>query len=283
MLPNFLVCGAQKSGTTSLHAYLRQHPQIYLPEKKELNYFNLNWSKSLAWYEAHFNAWSGQEAAGEVSPLYLWHPETAERIAETLPAARLIFILRNPIDRAFSNYWFNVARGAQNPNETFSEVIRTQDGQWRYLSKGLYAEQLSRYGALFPSKSRLVLYTEDLKKDPQSLLRAISEFLSLESNRELHVGALYNTTQTPRNPWMSFAWGLWVANRQQARQFVPPRIASATRRLRQSFHRLVFQSQSPSPMAASDRDYLRCWFAADVANLREMLGEPGPWTSDFFE
>ena len=150
MLPNFLVCGVQKATTTSLYAYLRQHPQIYLPETKELNYFNQHWGKPLTWYAAHFAAWSGQPAVGEVSPLYLWDEHTPERIARTLPEARLIFLLRNPIDPAYSIDWFNVARGVQNPKESFSAAIRSPEGEWRYLSKGLYAAQLSRYVLHFP-------------------------------------------------------------------------------------------------------------------------------------
>lgn len=281
MLPNFLVCGAQKAATTSLYAYLRQHPQIYLPETKELNYFNLNWDKSLAWYEDLFASWSGQPAVGEVSPLYIWEEQVPERIAQTLDSPRLIFLLRNPIDRAYSNYWFNVSRAAQNPAVGFSQAIRNKEGEYRYLSKGLYGQQLTRYAALFPRERLLVLYTEDLKSNPHTTLKRVFEFLDVVPNVEVSVANRHNATRMPRNPVVATVWARWLDQRDRIRRLIPERLANLSRRARKDLHGMLFREASPPPMSQADRDYLRKWFSSDVAELGRLLDQVPPWTSDF--
>lgn len=109
MLPNFLIVGAQKCGTTSLHEYLYQHPQIYLPEGKETKFFaeDARYSKGITYYEdVCFSTYSGESAVGEVDPDYMYFEQALERIAEHLDlrTTKLIFVLRNPVDRAFSHY-----------------------------------------------------------------------------------------------------------------------------------------------------------------------------------
>lgn len=281
MLPNFLVCGVQKAATTSLYAYLRQHPQIYLPDTKELNYFNLNWDKPLAWYEDLFTSWTGQAAVGEVSPLYMWEERVPERIAQTLDNPRLIFLLRNPIDRAYSNYWFNVERGAQNPAASFGEAIRSKEGEYRYLSKGLYEQQLNRYAAFFRRERLLVLYTEILRSNPRQTLRSVFEFLEIDREVEVSVSSKHNATRVPSNPMVSSIWARWLKQRDHIKRIVPQEVADWTRSARKGLHARQFKVFLPPPMDMADREYLREWYSVEVANLERLLGKGAPWGSDF--
>src|SRR5918992_1234170 len=118
MLPNFLIIGAAKAGTTSLWAYLREHPQVFMAEPKELHFFVAasNWKRGLGWYESHFDRAKGSVAVGEACGAYSRFPThrgVPARIAGVVPDARLIYLVRHPIDRMVSNYVLNVRLGVE--------------------------------------------------------------------------------------------------------------------------------------------------------------------------
>lgn len=109
-LPNFLCVGASKTGTSSMHAVLQQHSQIFLPKTKETHFFHKNYGKGMDWYKAHYTGASNETAIGEICPTYIYNPESPERIAKIIGKdVKLIFILRNPADKMFSNYKMNLA------------------------------------------------------------------------------------------------------------------------------------------------------------------------------
>ena len=128
-LPTFLIIGTMKGGTTSLHRYLRQHPEVFMPERKELNFFldeyagppidppeERNWSRGITWYERQFAGAERERAVGEASANYSRYPTypgVAERIAEVVPKVKIIYLVRNPIDRVFSHYLHDVANGRE--------------------------------------------------------------------------------------------------------------------------------------------------------------------------
>ena len=201
-LPNFLILGAQKAGTTALYAYLRWHPQVTGPSFKEVSFFDRHYARGERWYRAHFPA-RRRAAIGEASPSYLLHPLAPERVAALLPGARLIALLRNPVDRAFSHYQHEVALGREQLS--FEEAIAAEDGRLRgevermladpayfshpwwnytYIARGRYAEQLERWYVVFPRERLLALFTEELGQDPGTTYRRVLEFLGLE-RREL--------------------------------------------------------------------------------------------------
>src|SRR5215208_8528317 len=111
-LPDFLILGAQKAGTTALYAYLRWHPQITGPSFKEVSFFDRHYARGERWYRAHLPM-RRSSIVGEASPSYLFHPLAPERVAQMLPNARLVALLRNPVDRAFSHYQHEVALGRE--------------------------------------------------------------------------------------------------------------------------------------------------------------------------
>ncbi|HEX4954128.1 MAG TPA: sulfotransferase [Thermoanaerobaculia bacterium] len=189
-LPNLIVGGAQKSGTTTLHRLLESHPGVFFPARpQEIHFFDLDdrYARGLDWYAGHFTAWAGQPVIAQTSPLYLYEPAAAGRIAAALPAVRLIFVLRHPIERAASHYWHEVRYGWEplSFEEALErEPLRLQGGQearrhYSYLDRGRYAAQLRRYFDLFPAEQILVLTYDQLVADLPALGRRCAEFLGL--------------------------------------------------------------------------------------------------------
>ena len=200
-LPDFLVLGAQKAGTTALYAYLRRHPQIGGPAWKEVSFFDRHWARGTRWYRGNFPLRRGALAIGEASPSYLFHPLAPQRVREVVPSARLVALLRNPVDRALSHYHHAVAFGREPLS--FEEALDREDerlageverlvadpryfsrGWWdhTYVARGLYAEQLERWLAVFPREQLLVLPTEELARDPAGTHAIVLAFLGVPSH-----------------------------------------------------------------------------------------------------
>jgi hypothetical protein len=201
-LPDFLILGAQKAGTTALYAYLRWHPGIAGPSFKEVSFFDRHYARGERWYRAHLPA-RPRGIVGEASPSYLFHPLAPERVARMLPNVRLIALLRNPVDRAFSHYQHEVALGREELS--FEDALAREDERMRgeldhmladptyfsyawwnytYAARGRYAEQLERWFAAFRRDQLLVLLTDELAADTAGTYRQVLAFLGVEE-REL--------------------------------------------------------------------------------------------------
>jgi hypothetical protein len=196
-LPHFLVLGTQKGGTTTLQELLAGHPAVFLPACKEVHYFSLHADRGVDWYRARFAAARLGQRRGEITPYYLFHPHAPARIRALLPRARLVALLRDPVERALSQYFHAWRHGFETlPLEQAlaaeparlagaEEALRAPGGQHlshqkhSYLSRGRYTEQLRRYEALFPAEQLLVLRSEDLFADPEPTWRRIQAFLGL--------------------------------------------------------------------------------------------------------
>jgi hypothetical protein len=178
MLPNLIIIGAMKCGTTSLRYYLNQHPDIAMAPDV-LNFFvaERNWNRGRAWYEAQF---SGPERIhGDCSPRYTTHPihrDVAERMAALVPDAKLLYLVRDPIERLVSHYLHNLAEGRES--RAFDAVLRELDGG-EYVLRGHYAAQLERFLPYY-ERSLLVVFNEDLRQRRLPTLRRIFEFLGVD-------------------------------------------------------------------------------------------------------
>ncbi|MDY7109710.1 MAG: sulfotransferase [Planctomycetota bacterium] len=198
-LPDFLIVGAARCGTTWLYECLRRHPQVYLPPEKrpEPHFFlkNAEYERGLRYYSDRYFVGVGRDRiAGEASTSYLYHPSVAPRIAEHLPGVRLIAILRNPVDRAFSNYIVSSRNGFEPLG--FSEAIRVEPERlahpqstfereicpFAYIDRGRYSAQLARYLELFPGDRLHVALFDDLVAAPGETLRAAQAFLDVDPN-----------------------------------------------------------------------------------------------------
>lgn len=189
--PAFFCVGAQKSGTTALHHYLSRHPGIFLPGVKETHFFDDGhgeWNLGLHHYlEKYFGPASSKVLAGEIDPEYLFFPEVPERLAHHFPDARLIFVFREPVSRAYSHYWMTVRRGreplgfsaalAAEPGRMLGDHLSQSD--FSYASRGYYAAQVSRYLDYFPLDRMLFLLSDDLKRLPEGTLSRVYDFLGL--------------------------------------------------------------------------------------------------------
>jgi hypothetical protein len=202
-LPDFLILGAQKAGTTSLYEYLSEHPDVVPAAKKEVHYFDLNAHRSLNWYRGHFPLRSrpGQlrlRLTGEATPYYLFHPRAPFRVSEALPHVKLIVLLRHPVARAYSAHNHEVALGwetlpfeealAREPHRLAGEEERMlrepryasyAHGHYAYLERGRYARQIRRWMQYFPREGFLFLKAEELFADPASVYARVLDFLGL--------------------------------------------------------------------------------------------------------
>lgn len=216
--PNFFVIGAGRSGTTSLYHYLKQHPDVFMSPIKETNFFFYEGEAArsrfmgslekkdhfpvvtMEDYLALFRRASGKKAIGEASPLYLHSPHAARRIKEFAPEAKLIAILRHPVDRAYSSYYMHV-RERREPR-TFEEAIRQEQAgaedlslmlpQSSYLRLGLYSRYLLHYFQLFNRTHLAVHLFDDLKADPQGLMRKLFRFLGVADDFVPDMSHQYN-------------------------------------------------------------------------------------------
>lgn len=188
--PDFFVLGAQKGGTTSLYCYLQEHPQIQMPARKELHFYDLYYERGLQWYLSLFpekNS-NGYPLTGDVTPRYLPHPEVPRRMYSHFPDAKLIILLRNPVARAFSGYKHTVRFGLTDlPFEYLIdreiEGICSGDSHAAPYSgtvvRGLYARQIKRWLEYYPKEQILILISEDFFKNTQKNMDKIYAFLGL--------------------------------------------------------------------------------------------------------
>lgn len=184
MLPNFLIIGATRSGTTWMDENLRIHRDIFMPTKKELHFFDRDYDKGLAFYENYFSAFSGEKAIGEATPAYLHclytNRDVPSLIHKHLPNVKLIVSLRNPVERAYSHFMNVQAKHDHNAGISFEQKLQKLRGGAELIREGFYAEQLQRYYRLFPAENILVMLYDDLVADPHAFLRRLYEFLGVD-------------------------------------------------------------------------------------------------------
>ncbi len=201
-LPDFLIIGAQKCGTTFLYHLLCQHPYVEPAATKEVHFFDTNFNKGVEWYRSRFSPPTQKDGrkilTGESSPYYIYHPHAARRAAQVVPGTRLIALLRNPVDRAYSDYNHKAREGRDSLS--FEEAIAAEEERLRgekekmladesyaspsyrkfsYLSRGVYADQLKEWRGYFDEEQLLVLKSEDFFENPQASFEHVLGFLGL--------------------------------------------------------------------------------------------------------
>ena len=288
-LPNFLVIGAAKSGTTALYHFLRQHPQVYMSPEKEPRFFICEGrppdyrgpyedgliNKMTIWkredYEALFAGARDQLARGEATPSYLWFPGAPERIQALLPRARLVAILRQPADRAFSHYMMH-RRDGREPL-SFEDALRAEPerlaAHWywgRYRQAGYYHRHLSRYYDRFAREQIRVYLYDDLVRDPAALLRDLFGFLGVDEGVTVNTGVRYNLSGIIASPLLRAIW----AGTNRPRAFIRPLVP---RRLRQrvagffttrKMIRLAMREETRAELMADYRE--------DILKLQDLIG-----------
>ena len=186
-LPNFLIIGAMRSGTSTLARWLIEHPQVFLAPGKELHYFDRHFDRGVNWYRSLFAGAGSESAVGEATPNYVHEPAAIQRIAATIPEVRLILSLRNPVDRAYSHYWHNRSREKEPlsfEEALDAEPVRTHSSEvdrarFSYVSRGQYIDQINEVLRWFPRSSLHVVIAEEMQSEPSRSLTGIFSFLGV--------------------------------------------------------------------------------------------------------
>lgn len=217
-MPSFLVIGAQRAGSTSLHHYLTQHPSLHGPmQTKGVHWFDTNWDEDPSWYRAHFPRTSDTDGMTfESSPYYLFHPDVPRRVTSVLEDIRVVAVLRDPVDRLWSHYHHEVQRGNEDlafDDAIAAEATRLAGAEERlladpglvdrhhlhhgYVARSTYAPQVARWIAALGAERVHLVDSADLKDDPQSACDLVCEFLGVGAS-PLEVGTQHNARRYPR-------------------------------------------------------------------------------------
>ncbi|MHB8596656.1 MAG: sulfotransferase domain-containing protein [Ktedonobacteraceae bacterium] len=268
LLPNFLIIGAQRCGTTSLYYYLLEHPQMVPGSAKELHFFDEYYARGMRWYRAQFPTTVQKYYAehirkqdfitGEATPAYLLHPHAAERISKVLPDIKLIVLLRNPVDRAYSQHWLMTR--VNHETLSFEEAIEREQAiitterekiladanrssqnfrSFSYLTRGIYVEQLQQWMKYYPREQFLVLKSEDMYSNPAETIKQTLEFIGLSS---LEI----------------------KANKEYKQYRLPQKVG-------------YLNKEYPPKMKPETRQYLLDFFKPYNARLQEFLGRDFGW------
>ncbi len=282
--PNFFVVGTVRGGTTWLHRQLQSHPQVFMCEPKEPHYFSgvrqRRGSKHVPHvldasdYRRLFAAAGTRPAIGDASTSYLWSERAAEGIHREVPAARIIVVLRDPVDRAFSHYLKDIREGVQT--KSFYQAVRDdwqiRPRRWEtcdlYVDLGLYYRQVQRYLDVFGPNQVMVLSFSEIHRAPEAVIARIAAFLGIDPTRFGGPGQAENAYARPANAW---------ARRILGSQSLRLAVRALPYPLRRTIKERVLLRKGDKP--ALDRrsvEFLAPLFAEDLARLRRLLGRPLP-------
>lgn len=179
VLPNFLIIGAARSGSTWMSRNLSLHPEVFIPTQKELHFFDRDYDQGMDCYATHFQLRAAADArvVGEATPAYLHREVAAGRIHRHLPDAKLIVCLRDPVERLYSRYWNSRGRFVENKGLSFEEKLQQKP---EFIEEGFYVDHLARYLDLWPRDRLLILLYDDLKAAPREFLKSMYEFLGVD-------------------------------------------------------------------------------------------------------
>jgi hypothetical protein len=280
MLPNLIVIGGMKCGTTSLHYYLNLHPEIFMSRQKELQFFigEVNWEKGVEWYKSNF---SGQaKILGEASPNYTYYPfysGVPEKMYSVVPDAKLIYMVRDPVERVISQYVHSYADGRER--QSLSEALKDFDNN-PYLCRSKYFMQLEQYLSYFPPENILVVAQEDLYDRRPETLREVFSFLDVDPSFNSEDFSRLRNTSSEKRRRKRIELMLSSVRETETFQKLPPK-------LRRQFNKLLYLTFSSRvkqylPFAEevkrplldeSLRRDLVEYFREDAKRLREYTGK----------
>lgn len=299
--------GAVKAGTTSLHEYLQQHPDIFMSPVKETNFFsdadmqfekfNLDYRQDIDHnldkylsgpmntkiHIAHIRTWqqyqqlfrdvNQQKAVGEISNSYLYCPSTANAIYSRLPQAKIVMLLRNPVDRLFSQYLMNLKLGKIFEKNLLLEIQNDQnkiDKGWGvshlYLEVGLYFQQVKRYYDVFPADQIHIILYDDYKKNPSGEMKSLFAFLGVDAEYEIDMSQRYNEAGMPRfgklNYWLTQT-GIYGLSKKIFSDNLKSRIKS-----------LIYTRENLPVISAEEKAWLLDYYSQDMRKLSELINRP---------
>jgi hypothetical protein len=290
-LPNFVIIGAAKAGTSSVFAYLGQHPGVFASPAKEPNYFALADQRvafagpgdsiinqasitDLREYQALFRGARSAAAIGEASTLYLYAPTAAEALRKHVPGVRVIAILRDPAERAYSSY-LHMRRDGREPLTSFDEALDEEETRiranwehlWHYTRLGFYHAQLRRYYDLFPREQIAVWLYDDLSENPQRVLREVFTFLAVDPTFEPDMSVRHKVAGTPRSRLLHAALTRPNLAKSLAKAVLPPAVRGQLYGL--AMRRNIMEHREA--LRPETRERLRGLYRDDVERLAALL------------
>jgi len=283
-LPNFIVIGAAKAGTTSLHWYLGEHPSVFITPVKDPSYFayGLDEKGQLLWgdldfhyfnvrswpeYERLFDDTGDATAIGEASTMYLECPQAASRIGQALPRARIICSIRHPVDRAYSDYLMYLRhRGLRfDPDRDLSRTAAWAQPDSRWMQIGRYHEQLSRYYEIFPREQIHVFLFDDLRRNSLEVVQGVYRFLSVNPTFVPDLETPHAPGGLPASRFLERLLKNDTVN-LTIKPLVPTRVANWVRRLR------TRNLRQPPPLPPELKAELTAHFRDDVRKTSQLIG-----------
>jgi Sulfotransferase family len=288
--PNFFIAGAARSGTTSLSHYLVQHPEVYMPREKEVHYYAADYfpcngpgderlNKIVIHDEDHyaqlFEGVMEEKAVGESSVFYLCLPGTAERIVQAVPGAKIIILLRNPVDRAYSAY-LHLVRDGREPMG-FAEGLQLEEERckkgfeplWWYKDLGLYYEQVKRYLHVFGIENVKVVVYDEFNANPEQVLHDIFVFLGVREDIAIDTSVHYNVAGIPKSRRIYSLLESFTNNHsvigKGIKSLIPMRLGEAW------LNKAMSMSLRSTPMDAQIHTQLTEYFAEDIEKLEDLL------------
>ncbi len=264
-LPHFLIIGAPKAATSWLSRYLRAHPGVFMPPS-EIHYFDRYYDKGLDWYGGLFQRAGDDQVRGEKSATYLASPEVPERIIALVPKVKLIAQLRNPIERAYSDYCMLLRRGDVGRNmEDYLDPARAS--RQRFISDGEYGHHLTRWLTQFPREQLFVLLYDDIKAKPTDVLADVSAFLHIQQQPAPSLLRPFNVKDEPRLPL------------GMRRALAPLKTLAAPYRKAgwfKAIHRTFAKPFDYPPLPRDLKSKLRDHFSRDIEVLEKIIGREIP-------
>lgn len=293
-LPNFLVIGAAKTGTSSLYNYLKQHPQIYMSPAKEPKYFAFNEGEKVCFngpgdmaanlgvttdidsYRKLFEGVTDEIAIGECSPSYLYCQGTPKRIKNVLADVKVIAILRNPVERAYSNFLHLFSSGRE-PLNSFEQALKAEQERiksnweyfWHYKNQGFYYKKLKHYFDIFDREQIKVYLYEDYQSEPIMLLKDIFAFLDVDSNFMPNLSKRYHVNKSPK----SLTFHSLIARPNLARSLVQTLLPTKWQKKIGRAVKKLNQSDIKPEIDPSVKNKLILEYREDIIKLQDLIHE----------
>lgn len=294
-LPNFVVIGAPKSGTTSLFFYMKQHKNVYLPVRKELHYFSYpdlvkqaegpgdrntleNLCSDRSAYEAHYADVRDQTVVGDVSPSYLYFSQAADRIKNEIGDVKIMALLRNPLEKSFSQY----SHLKRDGRETLSFYDALMKGEqraeadwsdfWRYAESSLYTDKLKHYLSVFSEDRVKIMLYDDLVADPDKFMLEVFTFLGIDPSVKTDTSTIYNRSGKPKSKHIAEFFAKPNSVKSLVKKIVPEQFRITVR-----LKILDMNTAGKGTMDEPSKKYLKEYFAKDVDALESLLGRKTYW------
>jgi hypothetical protein len=267
--PNFLYIGAAKAGSSWIYEILREHPEVFVPAAKDIQFFDKNYERGFDWYLSFFKAGAGNKAIGEICHDYFLAEETAARIQKHLPDVRLLCCLREPVGKTLSAFLFRKNTGLDQKTtfETFvfdEEVLKLSD----------YYYNLLPFYKMFPRENILVLFFDDLEKDPALFAKRIYEFLEVDPT--FVPKTLYKKVLPASEPRLFWLAHLAYSTGSVLRKLGMANVVGTVKRDR-TFQRLFYMRIKEKPKISEEvRKKIKEYYSERYRDLPELIGQPLP-------